>query len=333
MANLQLQNTAQKPFIPNSKIPFSLGLGGKIRRGVVVLTGQIVVSAGTTSGTAYKEGGPAEFISRIKVIANPAGGSRYPGGNIVDCDVRSLLRNAMWQRSGKYIGDLNGGTLGNGAAGTYQIYLPIPIYFADATQRNRPIATSLNTDQGVYASVQVEVSTGSLSSCFTGNDRTVDYSGLQIMWMEDRIGLPGDTVVLYQESHELFIAASNKRMADEGMPQDGSFLSWQFCAQAGAQRVLSEALLNRVVIGGPTLKFDKFAMDIREAMIADEWMDPSQTPTGLYYIDYTDGVIEANNVGAFGLTTYFDVNNVSGANLDQLDVFTRRIQAPLPASK
>jgi len=327
---LNAQNRLQQPFVRNSKRVFTLPLGGKIRRGVVLLVGQVTIAGGTTNGAVQGEGGPINLIQRIYVKATPAGGSRYPGGNIVDAGPSSLLRYAQTQRSGKFIGDLLAATLGNGAAGVYQVYLPIPIYFADAAQKNS-LVTALNTDPGVYASLQVEVDTGDLSSCFTGNDRVADYSGLTLQWVDERVGIAGDTSVLYQESHDLLIAATNKRALDEAMPQDGNFLSWQILAKASAAATLADTLLNRVVTKGPSLDFDKYALDIREAMLADEWSDPSQSLTGFYFIDFTDGVVQYNTVPAGTLQTYFDVTNVSGANLDKLDIFTRRVWQPLPA--
>jgi len=336
MANLQAKNRLVKPFIPNSKIMFTLPLGGKIRRGMIALVGNVNATAGTTSGTMMGEGGPANLIQRVIVTATPAGGSRYPGGKIVDSDVRSLLRYAVTQRSGKFIGDLLGSTLSAGAVANSSVYTAVPIYFADASQKNT-LLTALNTDQltsdgtPTYATVQVEVDTGSLASCFTGNDRTPDYSGLTLQWADERVTVPGDTAVLYQESHVVQIPANNKRMLDEAMPQDGAFLSWQILGELSAQKTLSDALLNRVVCAGQTLDFDKYAMDIRESDLADEWYDPSTTATGMYFIDFTDGAVRANTVPAAGLQTYFDVNNVSGANLDDLNFFTRRLVPALPA--
>jgi hypothetical protein len=331
VASLNAKNRLVKPFVPNSKLIFTLPLGGKIRRGTVILAGNVNVTAGTTSGTAYGEGGPVNLIQRVIVTATPAGGSRYPGGKIVDVGPRSLLRHAITQRSGKFIADLGGSALSAGAVANSAVYLPIPLYFADSAQKNT-LATALNTDPGVYASVQVEVDTGSLASCFTGNDRTVDYSGLTVQWVDDRVAVAGDTAVLYQESHSMLIAATNKRALDEAMPQDGSFMSWQILGEQSAQKTLSDALLNRVVVSGPTLDFDKYALDLREADFADEWYDPSLTATGCYFIDFTDGAVQANTVPAGSLQLYFDVNNVSGANLDDLDIFTRRIFQPAPAS-
>ncbi len=336
MASLNARNRLMKPFVANSKIVFTLPLGGKIRRGTLVLQGQIVVSGVTTSGTVVGEGGPVNLAQRVYVVATPSGGSRYPGGKIVDVDPRSLLRFAVRQRSGKFFADQGGSTLGGGANGTYPIYLAIPIYWADPTQTN-PIGSGLNTDIDpgtglpVYASVQVELDTGSLASCFTGNNGVVDYTGLTVQWVDDRVAVTGDTAIVYQESHQALIAATNKRMLDEAMPQDGNFLSWDIFAEQGAAKTLSDGLLNRIVVSGPTLDFDKYAQDIRQTALDDEWYDPSLTATGMYPIDFTDGANLANSVPASGLQIYFDVNNVSGSNLDDLLFFTRRAFVPAPA--
>lgn len=337
MSSLNAKNRLSKPFVKNSKIIFTLPLGGKIRMGRVILTGNVVLSAGTTSGTKLGEGGPVNLIKRIFVTATPSGGSRYPGGKVVDIDARSLLRFGISERQGKYFDEQSGSTLGGGAAGTYPIYLSVPIYWADAVQKNS-LLTALNTDVDpstnapVYASVQVEVDTGDITSCFSGNDRTQDYSGLTVQWVDERVAVPGDTSVLYQESHALLIPATNKRMLDEAMPQDGQFMSWQFLTEASAQQNLADTLLNRIVSAGPTLDLDLYAQDIRQRMLDDEWIDPSTTATGVYFIDFTDGAVQANTIAAGSLQTYYDVNNVSGANLDDILVSTRRVIAPVPAA-
>ena len=330
--NLNIRNQRQKPFAPNARIPLGVDLGGKVRRGCVILQGNVVVSGGSTSGTAVGDGDATGLIKHIYLRCIPEGGSRYQGGNLVDCDVRDLMKNAVWQRSGKAFGSLRGGTLGSGAAATYAVYASIPIYFADATQKNS-VTTSLNTDPGVYSDIQIEVLTGDLTSVFSGNDRTVDWSGLQVQWKDDRAAIAGDTLELYQENHILQIAATNKRLVDESMPKDGSFLSWQFMSQlnGGAAATLSDALLNKLVIKGPTIDLDLFADDIRQAMLDDEWLDPSQDGVGLHLIDFTDGVLQANTVPANTFGSYLDVNSVSGASLDWVSVMTRRVFAPAPA--
>ena len=338
MAATQIKNRKALPFYPNSNIIFDLPLGGKITKGHVILFGTVVVSGGTTNGTLMAEGAPVELIKRIKITATPSGGSRYSGGKIVDCTARSLLRYAIYQRAGgKYVAEQTGSTLGNGAAGTYNIYLSVPIYFADSNLRNE-MATALNTDDasttpgGTYQSVQVQVDTGDLTSCFSGNDRAVVWSGLQVQWDDTRIGLTGDTLVRYQEDHLMQIGATNERALDPAMPQDGAFESWLFLQEQSAQRTLSNALLQKVTVDSPTLGLELWAPDIYQSMLDDGLIDASQNQTGQLFIDFTQGML-ANTVGAPGIQARYKVTNVSGAYLDDIYIMTRRVFAPLPASR
>ena len=108
-------------------------------------------------------------------------------------------------------------------------------------------------------------------------------------------------------------------------------MSWQITSQLDVAATLSDNLLNQVVIDGPTIDYNLYANDIRQSMLDDEWLDPAQDGTGMHLIDFTDGAVQANTVPAGSIDLYYDVNNVSGANLDTLSVFTRRVYAPAPA--
>lgn len=330
------RNRAQFAFTPNNKLFFTLDPGGKILQGRVILAGQIVVSGGTVNGTPVGEGGPINLVQRIKIFATAAAGSRYPGGTIVDCTPRSLLRNAITQHNGKFIGELNASVLGSGANATYSIYLSIPISWADSTLRNN-FATALNADLAdstglpIYSSIQVEVDTGDLTSCFAGNNAAVNWSGLTVQWDDDRLGLAGDTNVLYQEEHYALIGGAQRRLQDPGMPQSGAFTSWLIMPESGGSAsVLSDLILNRLTVTGSTLNFDEYANDIRQKMLEDEWLDPAQSGTGLYFIDWTNGTLNNSNPAA-GIGIMLDVNNPSGVNLDMLRIYTRRFYPPLPA--
>ena len=329
MATVDRQNRGSYPFIPDSRVVFNLGLGGKLRTGHLILTGTIVVAGGTVNGTQVGDGGPVNLIKLIKITATPAAGSRYPGGDIVYCTPRSLLRYAICQHNGKFIAEQSSSVLGNGANGTYQIYLSIPIYFADGNLRNE-ISTALNLDQGNYASVQVRVDTGDVTSCFVGNNATVTWSGLSVQWVDDRVAVAGDTLVRYQEDHVMLIASTQLRAEDFALPQDGSYESWLLLSEQGAYATLSNALLQRVTVQGPTLNYDMFTQDIQQDDLDNEWFDPAQNIAGMAFIDFTGGVI-ANTVPAAQLNAQFQVTNVSGANLDQIRFFTRRVFAPVPA--
>ncbi len=66
-------------------------------------------------------------------------------------------------------------------------------------------------------------------------------------------------------------------------------------------------------------------------MLDEEWVDPAQSFTGLAFIDWTDSTL-ANTVKASTLQTRFQVTNVSGANLDDLLIYTRRVFPPRAAA-
>jgi hypothetical protein len=329
-------NRLVQPVFPGAPNVFTLPPGGKILSGKLILTGNVVVSGGTTSGAITGEGGPANLISRVKVTANRAAGSRYPGGRIVDCGSRSLLRYATYEHQGKFIGELSGSVLGSGAAGTYPIYLSIPIYWADAALLNQ-VQTALNADPAdstgapVYRSIQVQADiAANLANCFAGNDRVLNLSGCTLQWVDDRLSIASDTIPLVQEDHDLLIEATQTRAMDNGMLQDGSYTSWMILAEQGTARLLSDVLLNRVTITAPTLNLDLYGQDIRQGMYDDGWMDPSQSGVGQFFLDFTHGLLQNSNPAA-GIMAKFDINNPSGAALDQLKFYTRRVYTLLAA--
>lgn len=115
------------------------------------------------------------------------------------------------------------------------------------------------------------------------------------------------------------------------MPQDGAFTSQLFLGEQGSAHTLSDSLLNKAIFEGQNLSFSEYANDMRQTMFDDEWLDPSQTATGLYFLDHTEGGVLFNTNPAPGLLTQLDVNNPSGANADQFRVYTRRV-FPLAAA-
>lgn len=326
MAYENRENRIQLPFLPSSTaITLPIPPNFSILQGKLILTGTITIAGGSTNGTIQGEGGPINLLKRIRVVANPAGGSPYPGGWLVDCSARSLLRFAQLQHFGKFFGEISGSVLGNGAAGTYAIYLAVPIYFADTNLRNQ-VATALYADPSAYSSLQIQVATGGATDCFAGTDRTWTYN-LQLQWQDDRVDIipPNPALSLFQEDHLVQIGAANTRLNDPSLPQDGAFLSWMILAEQNQPAYgLSDALLNRLTVLGPTWSFDEFAQDIRQKMYDDEWLDPSSNGAGLYYIDMTNGIIQNSNP-ASGLLPMISVNNPSGSYLDQLRMFTRRV--------
>ena len=329
MAFEDRRNRLSLPFNGGSPAIWSLNPGGKVLQSRIIIAGSLVVSGGTTNGTVVGEGGPVNLIKRIQITATRAAGSRYAGGKLGDCHPRSLLRYAITQK-GKFVTELFGSTLGNGAAGTYPIYMSIPIYWADPTNRNQ-VQTALNLDPldstgaPIYSNVQIQVDlAGDLTGCFAGNDRVANFAGLTVQYDDDRLGFGGDTIPLVQEDHDMLIPTTQTRAVDYGMPQDGAYTSWMILAEAGTSHTLSAALLNRVTLTAPTLNFDEYSNDIQQKMIDDDWYDAAQSMTGQYFLDWTNGLL-LNSNPAQGIANLFDVNNVSGANLDQLKFYTRRV--------
>jgi hypothetical protein len=325
MAYENRENRIQLPFAPStSAITLPIPPNLSILQGKVILTGSVTIAGETVAGVVQGEGAPINLIKRIRVVANPAAGSNYPGGWLVDASPRSLLRWAQFQHYGVFIGEQSGSTLGNGANGTYPIYLAIPIYFADTNLRNQ-VQTALYADPSAYASLQVQIQTGTVTDCFAGNNGVYTFN-LQLQWQDDRVDItpsnPG--LALFQEDHIIQIGAANTRLNDPALPQDGAFLSWDIFGEQTTAFTLSDALLNRLTVFGPTFSFDEFAQDIRQKMYDDEWIYPGVNAAGLYHIDMTNGVVQNANPAA-GLMPIISVNNPSGSYQDQLRMFTRRI--------
>jgi hypothetical protein len=112
-------------------------------------------------------------------------------------------------------------------------------------------------------------------------------------------------------------------MQDYALPQDGSFTAWLIMAEQGTYNLLADTLLNRFTVISPTLNLDVYAQDVRQRMYNDGWYDPALSAAGQFFFDFTHGLLQNSNA-ASGINLKMDVNNPSGANLDQLRFYTRR---------
>jgi hypothetical protein len=302
--------------------------------GKVQIQASIVVSGGTTNGAQIGDG-IVNLVRRIRVLANKAapnqnGSSRYVDGALVNCSSQALCRFATIERQGKYVAELSGNNLGNGAAGTYNIFLSIPIYFGDSVNLNN-VQTALNlnpvdsTGRPVYSAVQVQIEwAAALGELFAGNDRNMAISGF-VRWDDQRLDLSIDPTPLKQEDHYVLIQAAYEEFVDQAMPNDGAFESWLVLAQQGANNTLSDAIVNRLKMQGPgSINFKRNWQAIRQEMIDSGFYDPSTTMTGQLFLDFTCGSLRNSNAAA-GLQHQFSVNNPSGAGLDQLRIYTRRV--------
>lgn len=321
---------AEFPFTQGVPVVFNLNPGLNIIRGNVIIDATVTITNAGSAGTLVGEAGPVGLVRNIKVLANKAAGSRYPGGALVNCHPQSLLRYAMVEHQGKYVADLFGQTLGNGAAGVYSVYMSIPIYFGDSVNMNN-VQTALNMNardsQGnaIYTAVQVQVELAQLlTEIFNGSGGTMVVAGM-VRWEDTRLGLATDTIPLKQEDHYALIMAAQEEFVDAAMPNDGAFTSWLILAQQNVPGLaLSDAILNRLEIKGIALNFKKHWQGIRQAMIDDGYYDPSSTLTGQFFIDWTKGLVQNSNAAA-GLQPIWSLNNPSGAGNDRLRIYTRRI--------
>lgn len=328
---------AQQPInlgVPNV---FNINPGLNITRMWVTIDATVTIAGGTTSGTAVGDAAIAnmassDLIRRIVVLASPAPGSRYPKGPLVNCKPRSLQRFAMTQREGKLVGDLlQNGSLGSGAAGSYQIYTTIPIYFAtEGNMTSYSTALNMNamdnTGKPVYSAVQVKVDiAGALTELFNGSDRTLTIAGM-LRYGDSRLDLSAsDTTPMIQEDHVALIRGAQHQFPDQLLPLNGAFTQWLIMAEQNQpQEALSDALIERLEIQGSYLNYKKKWQEIRQAMIDDGFFDPSQTLTGLHFIDWTHTMLGNSNPAA-GLQALYSVLNPSGSGLDQLRVYTRRV--------
>ena len=323
-----IRNRATTQFLPNSSGSgrvLNIPLNDFILDGFLLLKGTVTLAGGTTSGTAIGDGGPGNLIKRIKLNANPALYSIYPGGELVNCTPRALLRNDAFASLGKYFGELSGSVLGSGAAAAYTIYMPIPINFADTNLRQQ-VQTALNANGYAYESLQLQIETGDITSCFAGNDRTATYD-LSLEWIDRRVDMTPspNPVVLYQEDHVVQIPAANDRLTDGGLPKYGNLLSLLLMTETSSAQTLSDTILNKVSIASPDYRYEQKAKDIRYRMIKDGWAAPdsAESKAGLYLIDFTEGVIQ-RSLAVKGMAIEYDVNNPGGANLDGLHIYSRQ---------
>ena len=322
----QVENTPSQIFGSSSPLTFVLnpGTGKKVSKLDVCLYGTFTVSGVTTAGTLFGDGGPAGLIQKIKVRLNPAPGSRYPGGNCVNLTPRGVLRLASI-RIKKLLLEQSGSTIGNGANGTYGIYMSFPIYFCHPRSKN--FLTALNLDPFAYSSVAVKVYTGNLSNCFSGNNGTMVINSLAVHVKSISHNVPGDSFVKFTEDHVTQIPATKNDFVDTAMPSGGSFTKWLLLTETTSQATLTDGILNRCEVYGAGAKFELTAQDLRDKILSEGWLDLSANATGHYLFDFIDGDI-TRAVPAASIRAKFDINMLSTSYVDGLHFITERVYAP-----
>src|SRR6478752_1481382 len=154
------------------KIPTRIGV--MCTRSDFVLSGSLVVSAGTASGTSLGEN-PGNLALQTLKIQGFALDSSYPNGTLVNLSPRTLLRRRIFDSLGRrFITDPSLTPTGlTGAAGTFTLNYPIVKYWA-LDWLARPFDSALDT--GMYSLLQCTLTQGSRDRQFSGNDRTFNYN-------------------------------------------------------------------------------------------------------------------------------------------------------------
>lgn len=322
-------------FQKNTTMEISIPLNGKIDVGYVVLDGDVTIAdpalpAVPAAGTLKGLPGPAGLIKEVRVDANPAPGSRYPGGPVVKMSPIALLYQAILQQT-KFINDLFGQTFtpaagAMGDPGVYAVHTEIPIFFTDFNKR-RGMLTQLNGDPRAYDYIALQIDTGDLSTIMVGTNRSIDTTALKVSWRDERYNLPGDRIVLFQEDHRQLIAAAQTDLKAEGLRKEGAYLDWMLLTEVGASQILADTLLNKLTINSSARDIVAKWEEIRAKMFRDGWYDASQDAVGQFFIDLCLGD-PALAVPATDIKAEIDTNMVSAANVDALRFITKRILFP-----
>jgi hypothetical protein len=327
------QITKRLPFTPDGPQFYQMVLdaGVQLATVIVFLRGQIVISAGTTSGVAVGEqqGG---LVQRIKVEADAAPGGLYNGGEIVSLTPRTFARRRLFDR-GVLPVDLLTPNL-TGAAGTFNVNYGFEIDFA-IPQSVKPFDTALRLDQ--FTNVTLQLFGSHLSAMLTGNDRTVNYNGLFYDIVEIREYAPDfyPAAVLYQDDRFHVINAANTRDSiDAELPKTETYAEVLLIAETTNQ-ALSDAVINRVTVySGSEVEADLYSDHWK--WIQQRYAGPSQfgaNLVGLYKIPIAQGG-DANATLLTGclpnIKLLCDVSNPGGAGVDRLTVATRRL-SPIKA--
>jgi hypothetical protein len=322
----------KKPFNSNNEVLFELGMGGKILRGNVVLSGAItIVNAGAAGAARFAEHIYAGLVKRI-IVETVASNGRYTSGVKRDLSGAKLLRRAMFFRK-KFLSELKG-VVGSGAAGTYNIYLSFPIFFAQPDLK-RPIETALNADIDAagngkaYSSIKVRVQCGDKTTTMNGNAGVWDFSALNVEWYDHREAVDGDTYEIVEIEKEFLIPGASTQQTDDTWESQGDVLDFIFSTQTGssgaaAGPVYADTILNRIVVESDTADFDLFRDELHQLMYDYDEIDTAQAFTGVHHVNFVTSGMLSKCPRAGSCVVKYDVLNPSGSNLDSINVITRR---------
>jgi hypothetical protein len=304
-------NRNRQAFVANGQTLLDVLRGGFIQYIMARLRGNLVVSAGTASGTSLGEN-PGNLLTRCFLDSAPV-------GNLKALSPRSLIRSTIFDY-GRVVG---AGTTLTGAAGTFALDLNLYLNFSLERSPN-PIDTALESD--AFTSLQIRMQNGGRDTQFSGNDRTFDFSGVTWDLVDQREIMSGHTAVLFEYDITATVNAANNNRTITDFSVGRRLLSHLWMTSSTNQ-ALVDTILNRLKVqSGSTIFTDAFALDHRANN--DPWLDDAATAlTGTYFLplspDYTlGGAIDARQLAQ--IQGVVDISNPGGA-ADQMLICVRDV--------
>lgn len=292
------------------KIPTRTGV--MCTRSDFVLSGSLVISAGTTSGTSLGENPGNLALQTLRIDAARLSGS-YPDGALVNLSPRTLARRRIFDHAERrFVGDPNNPLPGlTGAAGTFTLNYPIVKYWA-INWLQRPFDTALDT--GMYSQLLATLTQGSRDRQFSGNDRTFSYTGVfwEITHRFQRYDGNGNgpQAVIYDDDRVVLISGANSRLElNKEFPVDGAYTDLLFQTETTNQ-TLADTILNRATLkSGTEVFYDQYAGPIKVQM--EEYIGDGSTTTtprtGLYFAQIADDGLLPNS--KVNISATLDVSN------------------------
>lgn len=297
-----------------------------------VLSGSLVISAGTTSGTSLGENPGNLALQTLKVQGFALDGS-YPTGSFVNLSPRTLARRRMFDSQGRrFITDPSLTPTGlSGAAGTFTLNYPIVKYWA-LDWMQRPIDLALDT--GMFSQVLCSLTQGSRDRQWSGNDRTFNYGG--VFWeithrfqRYDGQGA-GPIAVVFDDDHPRNISGANSRLElNNEFPPDGAYID-MFVFSETTNQAAADTIVNRITAKSGTEQFyDQYSGPLKVQQ--EEWIGDASTTTtprtGVYYFQIADDGLITNAKTNISL-----VIDQANPGTDRLILSGRRC-APIPATR
>lgn len=285
------------------------------------LRGPIVFTGGSTSGSSVGPN-PGGIINRLIVRCTKTPMGFYADGTIRNLTPRSLLRREIFD-----YGKAAVQTAIAGAATTYTLDQAFSLPFAFPNLK-KPIDSALRTDH--FTQVQVEIQTiAAITSMLTGNDRTVDASGLYIEVVEDRVVDPNfiPRCQTFETDFDFLIPGANQRTnIQQYLSPNEAYLDMLF--QMESSQVLVDTILNKATIrenGSDT--YVKLNSDIAYANLR-EITDAATAQTGIRRLNFCDGMLTK---AIANVDAELDLSDPSAGN-DHLIVDSRRVLASAAAA-